>query len=51
LGPGFNEKIYNNALRMLFEQEGIQYQTEKQFDVIYSKKENWELQSGFGCRR
>ena len=38
LGPGFNEKIYPNALRMLFEQEGLQYQTEKEFEVFYSKK-------------
>lgn len=38
LGPGFNEKIYHNALRIQFEQEGLQYQTEKEFEVFYSNK-------------
>jgi len=35
LGPGFSEKIYHNALRLLFDQKGFQYQTEKEFEVIY----------------
>lgn len=38
LGPGFNEKIYHNALRLLFDQEGLQYQTEKEFEVFYLDK-------------
>ena len=38
LGPGFNEKIYNNALKVLFDQEGLQYQTEEEFEVFYLNK-------------
>jgi GxxExxY protein len=38
LGPGFNEKIYHNALRLLFAQKEIRYQSEKEFDVFYLKK-------------
>ena len=35
LGPDFNEKVYHNALKLLFEQEGLQYQTEKEFKVFF----------------
>ena len=35
LGPGFNEKIYHNALMQLLDQKGIKYQTEKEFAVFY----------------
>ena len=35
LGPGFNEKIYHNALMQLLDQKGIKYQTEKEFAVYY----------------
>ncbi len=38
LGPGFNEKIYHNALKLLFDQRGIQYKTEKEFEIFYSEK-------------
>jgi len=38
LGPGFSEKIYHNALRLLFDQKGFQYQTEKEFEVFYLNK-------------
>ena len=38
LGPGFNERIYHNALKVLFDQEGLQYQTEKEFEVLYLNK-------------
>lgn len=38
LGPGFNEKIYHNALKLLFEKEGLQYETEKEFKVVYLDK-------------
>lgn len=38
LGPGFNEKIYHNALKLLFDQEALQYQTEKEFEVLYLNK-------------
>jgi GxxExxY protein len=38
LGPGFNERIYHNALRLLFDQKGLQYETEKEFEVSYLKK-------------
>ncbi len=35
LGPGFNEKIYHNALKLALQEEGIKYQTEKQFGVSF----------------
>ena len=38
LGPGFNERIYHNALKVLFDQEGLQYRTEKQFEMVYLDK-------------
>ena len=38
LGPGFNEKIYHNALMQLFEEKEIKYQTEKEFAVYYIGK-------------
>jgi GxxExxY protein len=38
LGPGFNEKIYHNALKLLFDQKGFRYQTEKEFEVFYLNK-------------
>jgi len=39
LGPGFNEKIYHNALKLSLEQAGLFYQTEKEFDVYYQKRQ------------
>jgi GxxExxY protein len=38
LGPGFSERIYHNALKVLLEQEGLQYRTEKEFEVFYLNK-------------
>ena len=30
LGPGFNEGIYHNALKLALEEAGLKYQTENQ---------------------
>jgi GxxExxY protein len=38
IGPGFNEKIYHNALRLLFDQKGLRHQTEREFEVFYLKR-------------
>ena len=38
LGPGFSERIYHNASKLQFEQEGLGYQTEKEFEVFYLNK-------------
>ena len=38
LGPGFNEKIYHSALKLLFDKEGLRYESEKEFEVFYSNK-------------
>ena len=35
LGPGFNEKIYHNALKLIFDKEKLRYETEKEFQVSY----------------
>ena len=39
LGPGFNEKIYHNALKFALKKAGLKYETEKHFSVLYEKKE------------
>ena len=34
LGPGFNEKVYHNALKLLFDKEGLPYESEKESGTI-----------------
>jgi GxxExxY protein len=38
LGPGLNEKVYHNALKLLFDKEGLRYESEKQFEVFFQNK-------------
>ncbi len=38
LGPGFNEGIYHNALKIALEEEQLRFQTEKGFDVFFHGK-------------
>lgn len=38
LGPGFNEKIYQNALKLLLSEEGLLYKTEKEYEVPFMHK-------------
>ncbi len=38
LGPGFNERIYHNALKIVLKEEGLEYQTEKEFLVYFQDK-------------
>lgn len=38
LGPGFNEKIYHNALKVDLDKENLAYKTEKGYEVIYQDK-------------
>ena len=38
LGPGYNETVYHNALNLLFDNEGLKYESEKEFDVFFSNK-------------
>ena len=38
LGPGFLEKIYHNALIVLLKEEGVNFDTEKEFDVFFIKQ-------------
>ena len=33
LGPGFKEKIYHNTLILYFKEEGLEYETEKRFEL------------------
>ncbi|MFH1868883.1 MAG: GxxExxY protein [Candidatus Omnitrophota bacterium] len=39
LGPGFNEGIYHNALKIVLQEQGLKYQSEKSFDVRYQDKD------------
>jgi GxxExxY protein len=38
LGPGFNEKVYHKALLILFEQDKIKADSEKEFKIIFESK-------------
>ena len=33
LGPGFKEKIYHNTLILFLKEEGLEYETEKRFEL------------------
>ncbi len=35
LGPGFNEKIYHNALKLALTEADLKYDTEEQFGVFF----------------
>jgi len=39
LGPGFNEWVYHNALELVLKKEGLEYQTEKGYNVSYHGKD------------
>jgi GxxExxY protein len=39
LGPGLNEKIYHNALKIALESEGLSFKTETEFKVSYQDKQ------------
>jgi GxxExxY protein len=39
LGPGFTEKIYHKALKLALKEEGLRFQTEKEFNVYYSDQQ------------
>jgi GxxExxY protein len=47
LGPGYNEKVYHNALKLLFDNEGLRYQSEKEFDVFFLDKKVGNFRSDF----
>ncbi len=38
LGPGFNEKIYHNALILALKEASLKYETEKEFIVYFQNK-------------
>jgi len=38
LGPGFNERVYHNALKLLFDKEGLRYESKKEFEVFFLNK-------------
>ncbi|MFH1093304.1 MAG: GxxExxY protein [Candidatus Omnitrophota bacterium] len=38
LGPGFNERIYHNAFKITLKENGLSYQTEKSFDILFQKE-------------
>lgn len=38
LGPGFNERIYHNALKIALKEANLEHQTEKEFTVYFQDK-------------
>ncbi len=38
LGPGFNEGIYHNALKIALEENQLKFQTEKSFNISFQGK-------------
>jgi GxxExxY protein len=38
LGPGFPERIYQNALKILLDEENIHYKLEKEYEVIFHNR-------------
>ena len=38
LGPGFNEKVYQKALELTLEKEGLNFENEKEFHVFFEKR-------------
>jgi GxxExxY protein len=38
IGPGFNEKIYHNALQVALEEAQLKYDTEKNFNISFQSK-------------
>ena len=38
LGPGFNERIYHNSLKIAFNEAGLKYESEKEFVVKFKDK-------------
>ncbi len=38
LGPGFNEKLYLNALKLALRKENLSCETEKEFEVFFQNK-------------
>ncbi len=38
LGPGFNERMYHNALKLALKEESLCYETEKEFIVYFKDK-------------
>ena len=39
VGPGFNESVYHNALKIALKEKGLKYQTEKSYNVKYKGRE------------
>ncbi|MCH8316966.1 MAG: GxxExxY protein [Bacteroidetes bacterium] len=35
LGPGFPERIYHNALKIVIKEDGLTYESEKEFDIYF----------------
>src|SRR4030066_494634 len=33
LGPGFKERVYHNALKIFLDEEGLEYETERVFEI------------------
>lgn len=39
LGPGFNEKIYSNALQITLRKENLSFEAEKEFIVLFENRQ------------
>ena len=43
LGPGFNERVYQNALKILLKEESLEHKDEEIFDVIFQEQKVGKL--------
>jgi len=43
LGPGFSEKVYHTSLTVMLAKEGLRYETEKRYPVIFQNHKVGQL--------
>lgn len=38
LGPGFPERIYHNAIKIAIKEDGLKFESEKEFEVLFKNR-------------
>ena len=47
LGPGFTERIYHNALKIVVKEEELSFETEKEFEIYFNGKKIGKFRCDF----